>query len=447
MKVGGYAVTGSRGEKQAAGKSVLFSTGPGMRARVSTALVVGLLAAGLALGACTPDTSPMPTELPGGTATDTATAAPTPTATAIAMPTLAPGLDFTLGVDWPVIGPDTASSVASLYAHSLDGLVEVLGSSDWDYMTLISPDRTALLATQDLSPVNIIETVGYGSLVAAAMNQSTLVMAFREGGVRLFDVPTGAPTHLLDAELVQLALSPDGALLAGGSLANVVYMWDVDSGELLGELAIGGFPNNLTFSPDGVTLAVEIQGGPFEGIELWNVERGERMLQLEWAGRAGPLYFVRFSPDWKVAAWVSRATVLLRDTETGEERAPLAHEDFVDETLFSPDGTILATTSAALIEGELTGVVDLWDTVSGDNILTLAHGDAAALIAFSPDGSLLASATYDGMIRLWDVASAEMLAELHSEQEEVFRLFFAEGGRLLVSTSREDAVRFWAVEQ
>ena len=403
-----------------------------------------------------PSVTPVPTEHATATATslatETATAISTEIATLTPTPMLSPGLDFILGLDWPVIDPDTASSVALLYTHSPVDLIEVLGSADWTQMALVTADRTALVATHNLSPTSIIETSEYGDLAAVAMASNSLAMAFHEGGVRHFDVYSGILRNVVDYDFNELAFSPGGDLLAGGGPQNWVEIWDVETGVPLGSLSAGWMINSMSFSPDLRWLATVHVGGPFRGIKLWNIEEvmsGEpsQMWRFPWQW-ASPLYDVRFSPDWTRAAWVSRANVQLTEIASGAGIALLEHDDYVSEVEFSPNSEILVTTSAALIGDEFTGVVDLWDTESGYKINTLVNGEAAVEIAFSPDGSILATVTYDGLIRLWDVESGEMLTELDGGQEQVFRLFFVHGGRLLVSASWEEGnVHFWAVEQ
>src|SRR5262249_45752220 len=75
------------------------------------------------------------------------------------------------------------------------------------------------------------------------------------------------------------------------------------------------------------------------------------------------------------------------------------HRGGVFDIDFSPDGKTLASAS-------LDGSVRLWDVASGQAIGTpTGHTDEVFGVAFSPDGSRLASTSSDGTVRLWDVAT------------------------------------------
>ena len=71
---------------------------------------------------------------------------------------------------------------------------------------------------------------------------------------------------------------------------------------------------------------------------------------------------------------------------------PKGHQAYIDDIVFSPDGSLLAS-AGDVPEGN----VILWDVQSGREIKTLKTSDGGHL-AFSPDGKLLAAAGHAGLV-------------------------------------------------
>ena len=125
-------------------------------------------------------------------------------------------------------------------------------------------------------------------------------------------------------------------------------------------------------------------------------------------GHEGHVASVTFSPDGALLATASGdRTARIWDTATGTIiRTLTGHTSSVTEVAFSPDGTLLATTSgnwAARIGDAASGrTARIWDAASGALIRTFTgHTGDVYGVAFSPDGTLLATSSADKTARIW----------------------------------------------
>ena len=131
------------------------------------------------------------------------------------------------------------------------------------------------------------------------------------------------------------------------------------------------------------------------------------------------------------------------------------HRSEVAAVSFSPDGTPLAS-------GSWDGTIRLWNVATRERIATLeGHTDGVAAVSFSPDGTLLASGSWDQTIKLWDVTTRERIATLggvirsppcrfrltvgRPESGSWGGIVFAPDGTLLASGSWDQTIKLWDV--
>lgn len=141
---------------------------------------------------------------------------------------------------------------------------------------------------------------------------------------------------------VAVAVQPEGA----------VQVWSVPGGTLLTEFALPpqtAETSDLAFSPDGRLLAAANVGYseekgwyPFP-LQLWNVEEGRELLDLEAPTRS--VHSVSFSPaGGRVLTGSADGSIRLRDLESGALiRTLTGHQGTVRALAFSPEGDMFAS--------------------------------------------------------------------------------------------------------
>ncbi|HVM48008.1 MAG TPA: protein kinase [Candidatus Acidoferrum sp.] len=139
----------------------------------------------------------------------------------------------------------------------------------------------------------------------------------RENIVRLYNLTTGAELQLAGHRdfVSGLAFSPDGAMLATGSMDGTIRLWEVARGKALGQLS-GHMEEvtDLAFAPDGLTLASVARK---DGVKLWHVATGRELVSLDvpTADR-----WIQFAPDGQcLAVTTEENTVRLFEAPLGQE--------------------------------------------------------------------------------------------------------------------------------
>ena len=120
------------------------------------------------------------------------------------------------------------------------------------------------------------------------------------------------------------------------------------------------------------------------------------------------------------------------------------HADLIRALAFSPDGRRLAVAGGP--SGRF-GEIKLWDLDPEPKVVSTiqGHTDTILAIAFSQDGATIASASYDKLIKLWDVGTGKLLKTLKEHSDAVYALAFIPGGRQLVSGAGDRTLKVWDV--
>jgi WD40 repeat protein/tetratricopeptide (TPR) repeat protein len=115
----------------------------------------------------------------------------------------------------------------------------------------------------------------------------------------------------------------------------------------------------------------------------------------------------------------------------------LGHTDWVESVSFSPDGSLLITTS-------LDGTSRVWDWSSGEEISLVTHNTGLILGVIGSDNKTLITADVNHSILLWDIDSGSQIGPpLVIHNGTITGLFISPDGKRLVSTSRDNRAILW----
>jgi WD40 repeat protein len=135
-------------------------------------------------------------------------------------------------------------------------------------------------------------------------------------------------------------------------------------------------------------------------------------------------------------AWSVEEPGVLRqlNPSTGEQRSKTLLSDTDLVWQFSPDACWLASGS-----DDLT----LWDIASGELVFSIGQPAWVDALAFRADGELLAVGGDDGVVRLWNMRSQELLAELDEHDTSVSALAFSPDGKLIAAAAEDKSICLW----
>ncbi|RKU16939.1 hypothetical protein C6500_17095 [Candidatus Poribacteria bacterium] len=207
-----------------------------------------------------------------------------------------------------------------------------------------------------------------------------------------------------------------------------------------------GLINDISYSPDGKTLAVASS----IGVWIYDAQTGEELDLL--TGQKAWVLGVVFSPDGKQLASHGQGyhnSFYVYDTQTWMIQHTLTHDEdryFISSVVFSPDGLVLASC------GSLDNTINLWDSKTGRRIGTLKHNPkgspSARDLTFSPDGETLISQSTDKII-FWDIKTLTSLQTLSvPTNRSLYSMALSPNGKLLAgysSNKRESFIYFWDV--
>jgi WD40 repeat protein len=225
--------------------------------------------------------------------------------------------------------------------------------------------------------------------------------------------------------VLHLAWSHTGLLVATGGRNQTVGVWDATSGEMLNNFrGHSGYISSVAFSHNDVHI---VSASIDRTVRIWDTESDDPGRVL--LGHTECVTGAEFSPDDSLIASTSfdRSVRLWDFASTTLVRVLGVAPSILDCMAWSLDGKRVVT-------GSRHHMVHVWNVARGTLDFQVKDVTSSVYsVAWSPDGLHFATGNTDGSVQLFDAKSGNLLKRFSIKVTYILQLQFAKNGWLLAS--------------
>jgi WD40 repeat protein len=342
----------------------------------------------------------------------------------------------------------TGRELVILSGHTSQ-VVDVGWSPDSMRLVTASSDGTARIWDATNGDELLFLAGGAGGLTSVAWSPDStrIVTAHHDNVAIVWDAATGKRLFALmghTGDVTSAAWSPDGSRIVTASWDGTAIVWDAATGDRILTL----FGNewdwllDAVWSPDGERIVTTCVIGP---AVVRDAVKGDILFTL--GGESDQMESAAWSPDGTQIATAGDKVVVWNATADGEIRSFVGHEGLILGVDWSPDNAHIVTAST-------DGTVRVWDVATGAESLVLVkpganeelHGfgpDTVWSVDWSPDGKRIVTAYGDGTAQIWRATTGKRLHSLVGHTEAVISAVWSPDGTRIATASEDQTARIW----
>lgn len=269
------------------------------------------------------------------------------------------------------------------------------------------------------------------------VNPETLVTCGEDGLLKVwqpFQVPGRIALNTETALPSSARFTPDGKyLLTAHRWNSTLSMYDTTTGERLYHRI---FPSPATAVQNSMSQQVAVHSANSQQVYILN----HQLQDLFTIDCPHPVSEIDISPDGNFLATIDQDEIILYHMENEQLASRHSLANTGQAIKYSHHGEWLAY-------GGNNNLLGLWNLTQTGQSVELTCTSSTCCLAFSSDDQLLATGHTDGIVRLWQIEGAKLLAEFVGHDSLVAHVHFSPDGRTLISNDRKGISRVWSIAQ
>lgn len=255
--------------------------------------------------------------------------------------------------------------------------------------------------------------------------------------------------------------SPDGNYIVSTASDNTIKLWDAKTGELLSHTHVANGVGNAIFSPDGQSV-ISASLYP-HNLQIWELNGRLRETRsfFNYDNTDVIVAPIVREPDYVLPPSIpahdagavdakchGHPDELIAPIVTVPPPIPVIPDDYYyGEFLpsLSKNGRFLAVENLLSSWAYTIAIFDSTELDKDKNTVVILNNSPVYSAEFSPNERYLVTASEDGVAKVWNSETGELVLELRGHTAKVSHASFSNNGGYVVTASEDGTVRLWDV--